>query len=489
MSKPDPFAIPEPPAPPRQIFVNRTLNLRRLRAIGYDMDYTLVHYHVHAWEARAFHYMQQRMVQQGWPVGQLTFDAEAVIRGLIIDTELGNLIKVNRFGYVKRAQHGTRLLDYETQRRTYARTVVDLADPRWVFLNTFFSVSEAHMYALMVDMLDAGELPLARGGYDDLYKTVRDNLDAAHMEGQLKADIMADPESYVALDPDTPLALLDQRDAGKKLMLITNSGWEFTRRMMAYAFDRFLPEGTTWRDLFDLVIVSARKPAFFLERAQLFEVVSDDELLRPASLPLEKGRIYFGGSASLVEEAVGCSGGDILYVGDHVYGDVHVSKSVRRWRTGLIVRELEGELEALQGFRAEQGELTRLMEEKVRQEYRMSQLRLNRERFLAGRADFEVELATLDAEIARVREGIVAIDEQIRPLALGSQLLGSPRWGLLMRSGNDKSYFARQMERHADIYTSRVSNFLFETPFVYLRSHRGSLPHDGSPLPNPHNTD
>jgi hypothetical protein len=119
----------------------------------------------------------------------------------------------------------------------------------------------------------------------------------------------------------------------------------------------------------------------------------------------------------------------------------------------------------------------------------MSQLRLNRERFLAGRADFEVELPTLDAEIARVREGIVAIDEQIRPLALGSQLLGSPRWGLLMRSGNDKSYFARQMERHADIYTSRVSNFLFETPFVYLRSHRGSLPHDGGALPNPHNTD
>mgnify|MGYP002355083439 CR=1 FL=1 len=36
------------------------------------------------------------------------------------------------------------------------------------------------------------------------------------------------------------------------------------------------------------------------------------------------------------------------------------------------------------------------------------------------------------------------------------------------------------MERYADIYTSRVSNFLFATPFVYLRSPRGSLPHDPS---------
>jgi hypothetical protein len=34
------------------------------------------------------------------------------------------------------------------------------------------------------------------------------------------------------------------------------------------------------------------------------------------------------------------------------------------------------------------------------------------------------------------------------------------------------------MERYADIYTSRVSNFLHATPFVYLRSPRGSMPHD-----------
>ena len=30
--------------PGRQIYSNRTLNLRTIRAIGYDMDYTLLHY-------------------------------------------------------------------------------------------------------------------------------------------------------------------------------------------------------------------------------------------------------------------------------------------------------------------------------------------------------------------------------------------------------------------------------------------------------------
>jgi hypothetical protein len=48
----------------------------------------------------------------------------------------------------------------------------------------------------------------------------------------------------------------------------------------------------------------------------------------------------------------------------------------------------------------------------------------------------------------------------------------------LLRSGNDKSHLARQIERSADVYTSRVSNFLYATPFAYLRSRRGSMPHD-----------
>jgi len=47
-----------------------------------------------------------------------------------------------------------------------------------------------------------------------------------------------------------------------------------------------------------------------------------------------------------------------------------------------------------------------------------------------------------------------------------------------MRAGIDKSHMARQIERYADVYTSRVSNFLFATPHVYLRPPKSSLPHD-----------
>jgi ribonucleotide monophosphatase NagD (HAD superfamily) len=38
---------------------------------------------------------------------------------------------------------------------------------------------------------------------------------------------------------------------------------------------------------------------------------------------------------------------DIMYVGDHIYTDVNQSKMNLSWRTCLILRELEQEIQAL----------------------------------------------------------------------------------------------------------------------------------------------
>lgn len=49
------MGVPQPDGT-RAIFCNRTLNLRAIRAIGYDMDYTLIDYDVNQWEGRAYAY-------------------------------------------------------------------------------------------------------------------------------------------------------------------------------------------------------------------------------------------------------------------------------------------------------------------------------------------------------------------------------------------------------------------------------------------------
>jgi HAD superfamily 5'-nucleotidase-like hydrolase len=463
----------------RGIFCNRTLNLNAIKAIGYDMDYTLIHYNVEHWEERAYEETRLRLLREGWPVDNLRFSPDSITRGLVLDLELGNVVKANRFGYIKRAAHGTKVIPHEKMRKTYSRTIVDLSEPRWVFLNTFFSISEAWLFSQLVELLDVGELEHVTD-YAGIYKKVRHSIDSTHMEGKIKAEMMANPQRFVELDPEMPLALLDQKHAGKKMILITNSEWPYTRFMMAYAFNQFLPEGTTWRDIFDIVVVSARKPDFFSYRAPVF-VVADEEkgLLAPHISLLEEGHVYLGGNAWLVEESLQLRGGDILYVGDHLFGDVQVSKNILRWRTALILRELEHELACVDRHRREHYKIQELMEQKEILESQICALRLD---LLRKQKQYAPSTSSPEGgekkKIELLQREIEKIDAKVGPLVQIEEEEANYTWGHLMRTGNDKSHLTRQVERYADIYTSRVSNFLYYTPFMYFRSPRGSMPHD-----------
>jgi HAD superfamily 5'-nucleotidase-like hydrolase len=479
----------EPLLPPlsRRVFANRTLNLRAIKAIGCDMDYTLIHYRHELWESRAYEHVAKRMGETGWPVQGLRFDPEFATRGLILDLELGNLVKASRFGYVTRANHGTRELSHDQQRSVYSRLLIDLSEPRWVFLNTLFSLSEACLYAQLVDRLDDGQISQAKTpiSYRELYEAVRQTVNVAHMEGALKAEIVRDPDQFVMLDEELPVTLLDWQNAGKALVLITNSEWLYTRAMMSYAFDAYLPKSQTWRDLFELVVVDARKPSFFTDAYPMLELVDEQGSLRNCTDKLRSGGVYLGGNARLLEGHLGLSGEEILYIGDHVYADVHVTKDVMRWRTALVVRELEQEIAQTEAFAAQQAELSAAMARKSRFELRYSQLRLSLQRIEAGyAAPIERDAANAKLELASLRGELATLDARVAELAKRSSELSNRRWGPLMRAGNDKSRMARQLERYADIYMSRVSNLAYCTPFGYLRPPPGALPHD-VPLASP----
>ena len=473
----------QPPAPFR-VFCNRTLNMRSIQAIGFDMDYTLVHYDVPEWESRAYAHVQQRLLQKGLPVGDLRFDPELFSRGLVIDLDLGNIVKANRFGYVVKAAHGTQILTHEDQRKVYSQVWIDLGEPRWVFLNTLFSMSEACLYGQMVELLDQGQL--GELGYGALYELVKTTMDAAHLEGELKAEVIADPERFVDVDPALPRALVDLKQAGKRLFLATNSEWHYTKPMMEFTFDRFLGKGA-WEQLFELTIVQSRKPSFFDSASPFFGIDAQGNVI-DGKHALRAGGRYRGGNARLVQEYLGCGGESILYVGDHMYADVHVSSRIRRWRTALVLRELEIEIAHEMEFAEHQRELQRLMVDKERTDREQAMLRLclqraerhqpmpdgMEEKFSKGAAG----LQAIHERLRELRHEGEELDHRIVPLAREAGGLGHSRWGPLMRAGNDKSQLARQIETHADLYMSRVSNLLHLTPFGYLRAVRGTLPHD-----------
>lgn len=514
-------------SPERGVYCSRTLNLRSIKAIGYDMDYTLIHYDVNAWEGRAYEYGLETLRGQGVPVEGLRFDPGLVIRGLIMDKEYGNLIKVDRFGLVKRAMHGTRMMGWQEIRQFYGREVVNLRNEgRWVFLNTLFSVSEAVMYMQLVDRLDQGAFSSAAPGqltYQGLYKLVSKALYRAHVEGKLKREIIQAPERFVEPDPEMAQTLLDQKEAGKMLLLITNSDYEYTARMMAFAYDRFLPDGMTWRDVFDMVIVMSRKPEFFSYSMPLYEVVTPDGLMRPV-LAARLGGLYCGGSARQVEAALGVEGDDILYVGDHIYTDAALAKINFRWRTALIIRELEQEVQALAAGRPHRDELKQLMAKKEIVGDLLNHLRLARQRATAPDRDAAAAAAAnggqtaageaagversagssssasssgsgsrlsggealsiedeeaLNETLAQLLLVLDELDARIGPMLEQDGRHFNRRWGYLSRAGlNDKSQLCRQIEKYADVYSSRVSNFLRYSPYMYFRSPTQSLAHD-----------
>ena len=464
----------------RGVFCNRTLNLRSVRAIGYDMDYTLIHYFVDEWERAAFDYGCAYLESLRWPVADLVFEPEAFTLGLTFDLELGNIVKATRFGYVVRGQHGNQMLPFTELRRSYSETVIDLGERRFKFMNTLFELSRASLWCQLIDHHDRSPLPGVKT-YRDIYHTIDLALDSAHRDGSLKEAIVANPQRFVDPDPEIVPTLMDQRLAGKELLLITNSDWSYSQKIMAWCFNDSMPAGETWRDLFDLVIVAANKPRFFSDSGPVYEVVDcERSLLEPHQGPITKNAVYHGGNARLVEQALGHEGSQFLYVGDHLFGDVYVTKDVLRWRTALVVRELEDEIAASNSATATNSELNDLMAQKGQLEFNQSRLRLTRRRLVVSNQPRQ----TVDDEIDSIAAQIAKLDDRIAPLARTASEQGNLSWGPLMRAGIDKSLFARQVEKHADVYTSRVSNFRNETPYGYLRASRVLLPHE-TPIPVP----
>jgi len=79
-------------------------------------------------------------------------------------------------------------------------------------------------------------------------------------------------ERYLPRDPQLALALERMGLGKRRLLLITNSEWFYTDALCSYLFNGVVPGLKDWRELFDLVVVSAGKPGFFRRHAPFVEL-------------------------------------------------------------------------------------------------------------------------------------------------------------------------------------------------------------------------
>jgi 5'-nucleotidase len=468
----------------RQVFVNRNLRMDRIELVGFDMDYTLAVYHLQRLETLAFDMTLARMIgAMGYPAGLagLRYDPEFVIRGLVVDKQHGNIFKMDRHNHVGRCYHGRRPLPAEEMKRLYRDEKVHLSSPRFAWIDTLFSLPEACLFALVIEHLEGAGTPV---DYTRLYDDVRDAIDTVHRDGTLKSVIQEDLARYILRDADLGPALHKLRSGGKKLFLLTNSLRDYTEAVMSFLLDGVLPEYPSWRNYFDAVITGAAKPAFFSERRPLWLLGPGGERLSEAQA-LERGRVYEGGDLPTLERLMGIGGDRVLYVGDHIYGDILRSKKSSLWRTCMVVQEIEEELAWLERNRDPLAELSRLEGLRVRMEdelavHRAALNAIDRklERGLAGREELEAERKRNKAELEALRRALREADARVASLERGVEEGLNPYWGLTFKEGNENSRFGEQVEVYACLYTSRASNLVYYSPMQYFRSPRAVMPHE-----------
>ncbi|MFZ5471894.1 MAG: HAD-IG family 5'-nucleotidase [Myxococcota bacterium] len=474
----------------RQIFVNRNLRMSQIGLVGFDMDYTLAIYHMRRIEQLSFDMTLVKLRQDyGYPadIGTIQYDHLFGMRGVFVDKRHGNLIKMDRFGHVGRAYHGRRPLDEEAWTKLYRNELVRVKDPRYAWIDTLFALPEACLYAGIIDVLEARRLPV---DYGRLYDDIREAIDTVHRDNSLKREIRKDIGHYIFKDPELGPTLHKLRSGGKKLFLLTNSLWDYTDAVMRYLLDGVVPEYPSWRNYFDIVIVGASKPAFFSEQRPFQEIDHSSEegrVIAEASA-LERWKVYQGGNLPAFEQLAGFCGEAILYVGDHIYGDILKSKKTSLWRTCMVVQEIEDEISFTDARKEEISHLSEieLLRARLDDEVNQRKAALNTlERKLEKngvapeeRAGIEEERKRAKAELDKVRRALKETAQIADALERDVEEGFNPYWGLLFKEGTENSRFGEQVEQYACLYTSRVSNFLPYSPVQYFRSPRDLMPHE-----------
>jgi 5'-nucleotidase len=197
--------------------------------------------------------------------------------------------------------------------------------------------------------------------------------------------------------------------------------------------------------------------------------------------------VYEGGNLQDLERALGVSGDRILYVGDHIYGDILRSKKESAWRTAMIVQEMQSEIAAhdssasdLQALSESFAQRDQLEDERRAAQAQFKDLARQAEAVAEGAACTEIEANRSRAKrrVERVRGLMRTLDAECNVIEARLDRRFHPYWGSLMKESNEMSSFGEQVESYACLYTSRVSNLLHYSPLQHFRSPRDLMPHE-----------
>jgi HAD superfamily 5'-nucleotidase-like hydrolase len=471
-----------------RVYVNRNLRLDRIEMVGFDMDYTLALYNQAKIEELSMRATLQKLVAaKGYPeqIERLIYDPMLAIRGLVVDRVNGNIFKPDRYGFPGRARHGLTNIDRAKMAELYQRERMRLGNRRYAWIDSLFALPEAVLYGGLVDYFD--QTPVAvKPDYATLWEDIRECIDLAHRDGSIKAIVSEELSDYITRDPALAETLHKFRSSGKRLFLLTNSGWDYTNPVMSYLLDGVLPAYPSWRNYFDIVVVSAGKPEFFTDEHPFVELDTEGlPLTRSTEGPFVRGRIYSGGNLKHFQERARATGDKVLFVGDHIYGDMLRSRKSSNWRTAMVLQELEHEVRTYDRLAPQIARLDHLDSQLIHLDSEINERQMAMRSLQKLAESQAARVDHLPAAKRQVKDAIDKLRAELRAanilhrtLEAEIDLSFNPHWGPLFREGYEVSKFGEQVEAYACVYTSRVSNFRHYSPMQYFRGPRDRMPHE-----------
>lgn len=454
----DPFDLED------RVYANTYVNLGSAKVVGFDYDYTLVSY-----KPAILHLIydlakEQLVSKFKYPKELLDlpgYDPNFAIRGLAVDLDNAWICMLTLRYRVSIAFFGRERVDPMIVRQTYrSETGSGILPPeerkkRLKPLNDLFSTAEACLLADVVQWFRSRNIPF------DPRSVVTDVLGAitqAHVSGQLHRTVGHDLERYIEPDGQKLLQLLDRfRSAGKKLMLVSNSPFEFVNKGMVYVC------GEDWRSRFDVVVVSAGKPGFYTGTRPFREVSTRTGRIKFKPITSSSAdEVYCQGSIGELVRLMGWTkshptqdrpdidGSNIMYIGDSLFADLVDARRLYGWTTGAIIREVSHET-AIQASR------------KWQTAWKVLQIltlcgRECQTTFFSPTADPCGAYSQADTKILDDLESLAADWRSYLDALL------NPNFGSIFRASRDNgqtaqpSLFARCLQRHVDFYTSKVEN-------------------------------
>eukprot|EP00105_Crassostrea_gigas_P028863 XP_011450639.1 PREDICTED: 5'-nucleotidase domain-containing protein 1 isoform X1 [Crassostrea gigas] len=330
-------------------------------AIGFDLDHTLAKYKLVDLMNLTYDSLCESLIKKGYNPkikDKLDVHKDFICKGLFLDSEKGNILKLSHDGKILRCSHGTRMMDkaeiisvygpdlhWEHFEEAIGNVKAVGKDMKYRFFENYFDIPALVCCAHIVDILDEenGE-PLKKY---DFWKDVNHSFGENYIPTQFAKNagwffprLKENPKTYLQPSSNGVKDWLKELKGDKRVVfLMTSSAIDFAGLVIEIVL------GSDWRNYFDIYITDAKKPGFFTNNNKFKSI--------EAGIPgkevnsLEPGKTYSGGNYAdlmkFLEKQTRKSDPKVVYFGDSLCSDSFPAKVYGNWDVVLVLEEMEAE--------------------------------------------------------------------------------------------------------------------------------------------------